>query len=148
MSEDRPEIAETFDIYGPQFWNSLDETTREARRHLSTLYTNWSTMDALTRNTLMGRVHILVTIDIYERIKAICEPRGHLEDFEWDIAIGVKKQAASPEPDYARIIAMYHWLLARYFYWLDRIGVLFRNAPPNLFATDILEGMRRERRAR
>ena len=144
---DRPEIAETYDIFGPQFWNDLAEVTREARRHLNTMYRNWSTMDALTRNSLMGQVHVLTTIDIHERIKAICEPRGYLDEFEWDIALGVKKaQAGNPEdPQYnSRIITLYYWLLARYFYWLDRLGVLFRVAPPNLFAADILAEMRRE----
>ena len=143
---DRVEIAETYDLFGPQFWNDLAEATRDARRHLNTLYRNWSTMDALTRNSLMGQVHVLTTIDIYERIKSICEPRGHLEDFEWDIAFGVKKVETDPkDPQYhSQIITLYYWLLARYFYWLDRLGVLFRVAPPNLFAADILEEMRRE----
>ena len=146
MSDPRPEIAETYDLFGPQFWNDLAEATRDARRHLNTLYRNWSTMDALTRNSLMGQVHVLTTIDIYERIKSICEPRGHLDDFEWDIAFGVKEaETDSKSPQYhSQIITLYYWLLARYFYWLDRLGVLFRVAPPNLFASDILEEMSRE----
>jgi len=144
--QDEMTIAETYDLFGPQFWNDLAEVTREARRHLNTLYRNWSTMDALTRNSLMGQVHVLTTIDIYERIKSICEPRGYLEEFGWDIALGVgNAKIDSKDPQYnSKIITLYYWLLARYFYWLDRLGVLFRVAPPNLFASDILEEMRKE----
>jgi hypothetical protein len=144
MPSERPEVAETYDK-DVQFMINLENAMTGARQVMNALNRDWNNIDALTRQETMRRAHVIVTIDLYNRIKALAEPRGFLDQFEMDIAVHVKDMGK--KPDAARIMDLYFQLLARYQFWMDKMGILLQNIPPNLFASALIEEMEEEYKA-
>jgi len=140
-TSERPEIAETYDK-DVQFMQNLENSMTAARQILNALNRDWNNIDTMSRQEALRRAHVMVTIDLYNRIKALAEPRGYVNDFEMDIAVHVKNLGKSPSP--ARIMDLYFQLLARFQFWLDKMGILLQNVPPNLFASQIIEDMQEE----
>ena len=143
---DIPEIAET-QALDLAFLTNLENTMTDARRIISGVVKDWAILDPQTKNERMQQLHSMVAVDLYERIKSLCEPRGHLTDFEWDVGTMVEETLLVPmtDPTYEAVILQLHTrLLARYQFWMDRMGILLQNRPPELFAISIIESMEEE----
>ncbi len=144
--DDDTEIERTYDK-DMLFLQSLRNDMNSARQSLAGLEHNFSTIDPLTLGDRLRRVHILVTIDLYNRMKSLSEPRGYLTDLEYDIykCIAPVRKISQDDPlYYSSIIDTYYVLLARYDYWLDKLGILLQNEPPNIYVDSILEGLEQE----
>lgn len=147
MPERKPEIEETYDR-DMAFLTNLGNAMTDSRRLIKSVIKDWATMDPMTKNETIHRIHADVTIDLYERIKSLAEPRGYATDFEWDVATMVKEvedELVPNDPAYeSKILVLYSRLLARYQFWMDRMGILLQNRPPELFADSIIEAMEAE----
>ncbi len=141
------EIAETVEK-DVQFLQRLGDTMTDARRLLNALVRDYSTMDDMTLNETMTRVHYMVK-DLYARVRELADRRGKLAEYKYDIAALVSEPLSNLDPDvHSKLIDRYLNMLSRFQFWLDRMDILLTNVPFNAnFTAELIRDMHKEFRA-